>query len=164
MDLHDDVPHLVVHVGEGLVPEDTGVVDEDINAAVSINRALHNGIAVRHIGLVSDSLATEFLDLLDDGVWVYEVVHDDLGTQFGEEKSVCATKTSTGASNEHYLALEVEILTGLVRWQLLRLLEQLHEVGGAGGVLWLGEVVDLVPLSEYSTRGQCCVGTVDGAL
>jgi hypothetical protein len=153
MDVHDIIPHLVVHVGEGLVAEDTSVVDEDIDAAIGVNGVLHNSITILARSLGWDGLAASLPDLSNDVVWVDEVVDDELSATLGERKSVRTTDTSTGTGDEDDLVLEVDILGGWGWWELLGLLEESEEVGWAGWVLSVLEVVDVVPLLEEGTWG-----------
>jgi hypothetical protein len=46
MNSNDLVPLLIFHVGECLVSEDTSIVDDDINAAESVDCSLHDCISV----------------------------------------------------------------------------------------------------------------------
>jgi hypothetical protein len=43
---HDLVPHLLVHVDESLVPEDTGIGDEDVNGTEGIDCSLDDSITI----------------------------------------------------------------------------------------------------------------------
>lgn len=68
VDLHDQVPVLIFHVLEADVAEDTGVVDEHIDAAKVVNGSLDDALAVDDIVVVGDSLAAGLLDGLDDSI------------------------------------------------------------------------------------------------
>ena len=41
----DRLPGLGFHLGQGLVPEDTGVIDQDVHPAEGIDGLLDNGLA-----------------------------------------------------------------------------------------------------------------------
>jgi len=148
VDVHDGVPEVVVHVGEGLVAEDTGVVDNNVDTAEGVDGDLDNGITVLGGVLGTDSLATHLLDLVDDIIGVDKVVDDDGSTVLGKSQAVGAADTSATASDEGNAAGEVELLALLVGAHLLGLLEEGQEVVGTAGVLGVGEVDDLVPLLE----------------
>lgn len=158
MHVHDGVPQIVVHVGEGLVTEDTGIVDEDINAAKGIDGTLDDGLAILGRSLDADGLAAHLLDLPDDGVRVHEVVDDDGGAVLGKGQAVGTANASATTGDEGDLAGEVELLALLIGTHLHGLLEQSHEVVGAAGVLGVGEVDHLVPLLEDGAGGVGVVG------
>ena len=154
MHVHDGVPQAVVHVGEGLVTEDAGVVDDDINTAKGVDGGLDDGITVLSRELGTDGLAAEGLDLVDDIVGVDEVVDNDGSAGLGEGKAVGAADTGTATGDEGNATGEVDLLTLLVGAQLLRVLEEADEVVGARGVLGvLREVGDLGPLLDEGARG-----------
>ena len=94
MHLMNDLPLVISHVGKGLVAKNSSVVDENINAAIGIDGGFDDCLSVYHIGLVTNSLSTELLDFLYDGVWVDKIVDDNLRAEFGEEESICATKST----------------------------------------------------------------------
>lgn len=156
--VHDGVPQVVVHVGEGLVTEDTSVVDNDINTAKGVNGALDDGIAILGRSLDTDSLAAELLNLLNDGVGVDEVVDDNGGAVLGKGQRIGTTNTGTGTGNEGNAAGEIELLALVAGAHLHGLLEKAHEVIGARGVLGVGEVNDLVPLLQDGAGGVRVVG------
>lgn len=55
---HDLIPHLLVHVDECLVPEDTGIGNEDMNGTEGINCSLDDSITIFGRTDSSDSLAS----------------------------------------------------------------------------------------------------------
>jgi hypothetical protein len=154
----DDVPLVVGHVCKGLVAENTGVVDEDVDAAVFFDRGLYDCLAVLHVGLVAHSLTTQLLNLLNGVIGVDEVVDNDLCSALGQLQTVDTAKTSSSSSDKHNLALEVELLALGVGGQLLGLLQELQRVCRASWVFWLGEVDDVLPLGCKSARCQGIVG------
>lgn len=158
VDVHDGVPQAVVHVGEGLVTEDTGIVDKDIDAAEGVDGALDDGVTVLGGSLDTGSLAASLLDLVDDVVGVDEIVDNDSGTVLGKGQAVGAADASTTAGDEGDLAGEVNLLTLLAGAHLHGLLEQSQEVVGTGGVLRLGEVDDRVPVLDDGARSVGVVG------
>lgn len=159
VDVHDRVPEVVVHVGEGLVAQDTGVVDNDVNAAKGINGTLDDNVTILSGGLDTSSLATSSADLANNGVRIHQIVDNDRGASLGEGVSVGAADTSTTTGDEGNLAGEVELLALLAGTHLHGLLKQREEVVGASRVLGiLGEVDNLVPLLEDGTRSVRGVG------
>lgn len=68
VDLHDEVPVLVLDVLEGDVAQDTGVVEEDIDAAKRLDGRLDDALAVLDAVVVGDGLAASGLDLVDDDI------------------------------------------------------------------------------------------------
>lgn len=68
MDFVDEVPVGLLHVLEADIAQDTGIVDEDINAAKGINGRLDNRIAILDGIVVGDGLAACGADLFDDFV------------------------------------------------------------------------------------------------
>jgi len=116
MNLVDYVPLIVSHVGKGFVPENPGIVDKDINAAVGINSGLDNRLAVLHIRLVSNSFASKILDLFDHIVRVHKIVDNDLGATLSQLQAVDTAETRPTASDKSYLALEVKLLTLGIWW------------------------------------------------
>ena len=69
VDLDDRVPLCLGHVGEHPVAQDAGVVDDDVEPAEAVDRALHHptgGLEVADVVGVGDGLAAHALDLVDD--------------------------------------------------------------------------------------------------
>lgn len=100
VDVDNGVPEAVVHVGEGLVTQDTSIVDQDINAAKAVNGRLDDGFAVLAGSLVANSLATHLLNLLDNGLGVDQVIDDDGGTELGEQQAVGAAETKESETSQ----------------------------------------------------------------
>ena len=55
---HDLIPHFLVHIDESLVPQDTGIRDENVHRAKGINSGFDDSIAILSGADGSDSLAT----------------------------------------------------------------------------------------------------------
>jgi hypothetical protein len=68
VDLEDQVPILVLHVLEADVAQNTGIVDEDVDAAVGLDGRLDNLVAILYTVVVGDGLAASSLDLVDDDI------------------------------------------------------------------------------------------------
>lgn len=66
MNLHDQIPVLILHILEADVSKDAGVVDEDVYPSVVVNRGLDDALAVHDIVVVGDGLAAGFPDLVND--------------------------------------------------------------------------------------------------
>ena len=115
-----------VHVVEGLVAEDAGVVDHDVDAAERVERslddpgsALGRGDRVR----VGDRDAAERLDLLGGGVRrafgsagavdaAAEVVDHDLGAPRREEEGVLTAEPSARAGDDRNFSVVTEVSHG----------------------------------------------------
>ena len=65
VDLDDKVPVRILDVLEADIAEDTGVVDEHIDAAESLDGGLNNALAVLDGVIVGNGLAASSLDLVD---------------------------------------------------------------------------------------------------
>lgn len=68
VDLHDEVPVLVCEVLEANVTEDTGIVDEDIDAAKGLDGGVDDLVTILDAVVVGDGLAASGLDLVDDDI------------------------------------------------------------------------------------------------
>lgn len=68
VDLHDEVPVHILHVLEADITEDTGVVDENIDAAESLDSSLDDLVTILDAVVVGNGLATGGLDLVDDNI------------------------------------------------------------------------------------------------
>jgi hypothetical protein len=68
MNLHDQVPVLILHVLETDIPKDTSVVDEHIDAAECADGSLYYLLAELNAVVVSNSLSAGFLDLVNDDI------------------------------------------------------------------------------------------------
>lgn len=163
MHVEDGVPERVVHVGKSLVAEDTGVVDNDVNAAKVVNGSLDNRVTILGRGLDADSLAAGLLDLVYDIVRVGEIVDDNGGAVLGKGQAVGTTNTSTATRDQGDPASEVDLAVLLTGTHLLRLLEKCHEVIGAAGVLRVGEVDNVIPLLEDGAGSVRAVGLEEQA-
>lgn len=74
MDLHDQVPVLILDVLEADISQDTGIVDEDIDSAESTDGSLDDALAVLDRVVVGDGLSARGLDLVDDDVGSLSIV------------------------------------------------------------------------------------------
>ena len=111
------------HVVEGLVAQDAGVVDDDVDAAERVERGLHDRRAALGRGDASRCWRPRRrrgLDLVDDvrgrarrrpGAVdrAAEVVDDDPGAAAGELERVRPAEAATGAGDDRDLAVETEI-------------------------------------------------------
>ncbi len=158
VNLVDDLPLVVGHVGKRLVAENARVVDDNVDATPSVNSSLDNGLTILDIGLVADSFTTKLLNLLHNIVGVDKVIDDDLCAILRQLQSVDTAETGTSSSDNSNLALEVRLLALRVGRQLASVLEQLESVGRALWVLRVREVDNIFPLGKDGTRGKGLVG------
>ena len=68
VDFVDEIPVLILHVLEADIPQDTGVVDEDIHSAEVLNGCVDNRIAVLDAVVVCYSLAASSSDFVDNHI------------------------------------------------------------------------------------------------
>lgn len=66
MDLVNEFPVCLLHVLEADITENTGVVDEDIDAPKGIDCSLNDPFAILDRVIVGDRFAACGLDLIDD--------------------------------------------------------------------------------------------------
>ena len=65
---NNQIPVLVLHVLEADVSQDTGVVDQHVDAAVVLDGRLDDLLAVRDAVVVGYCLAARGFDLVDDDI------------------------------------------------------------------------------------------------
>lgn len=68
MDLHDQVPVLILHVLQADIAEDAGVVEQDVNSAKGLDGRVNDAVTVLDAVVVGNSLAARGLDLVDDNI------------------------------------------------------------------------------------------------
>jgi hypothetical protein len=116
----DRVPLLLGHVHEHPVAQDPGVQDQDVEAAVAVDRALHHLLGraeVRDVGVARNRLAAAGHDLVDDllrrgrvlpfaGERAAEVVDDDTRSARRQFERVLAADPAAGAGHDRNLPLE----------------------------------------------------------
>ena len=74
VDLLHQVPVLVAHVGEALVPQNAGVVDDDVHAAKDLDGGLHDAVAgVHHRVVVGRSAAAPRRGIGHTGSTMYRI-------------------------------------------------------------------------------------------
>lgn len=121
VDLEDQVPLLIGHTGKGNILQDTGVVDDNINATEGLHGGLDNLLTIENRVVVGDGLSTGGTDLLDDnigstgrgslaGVGSAKIVDDDRGTAGTESQSVGASESTTGTGDDDDTAVEAEVV------------------------------------------------------
>ena len=117
----DDEPEVVeLHLGEALVAQDAGVVDEDVDPAPlgqrRVDHRLH-GAEVGDRGAVGDRLAAGGADLLGDGVGggrraaaaverAAQVVDDDRRAARRQRQRVLAAEAAAGAGHDRDASIE----------------------------------------------------------
>jgi hypothetical protein len=95
----DQIPIGVLHVLEADVSEDTGIVNENINAAECLDSSLDDLLAIVDAVVVGNGLSTGLSDLVDDNIGslgvaalalegATQVVDHDIGTSGCEEQTV----------------------------------------------------------------------------
>ena len=68
VNFHDKIPIRILHVLKADIPEDTSVVDEDIDAAKVLDRRANDGLSVLHAVVIRDGRSASFPDLVDDDI------------------------------------------------------------------------------------------------
>lgn len=75
---HNQIPVLVAHVLEGDVSQDTGIVDQDVNAAVILDGGLDDAVAILDAVIVGYCFAACGFDFVDDDICSLGEVRPDL--------------------------------------------------------------------------------------
>lgn len=68
MNAVDQVPVLILHVLKADIPEDTGIVKQDINTAEVLNSGINDSLSVLNTVVVGNRLTTGGADLLDNEI------------------------------------------------------------------------------------------------
>ena len=123
VDVEHGVHHVGLHVVERLVPQDAGVVDDDVDPPECVEGRLHDGGAALgrrdRVG-VGDGFAAQVLDLFDDclrrpgaaALAVHrpaEVVDHNEGAPRRQQERVLPPESAAGACDDCYFSVEPEI-------------------------------------------------------
>jgi hypothetical protein len=153
--LEDQVPVLVLHVLEADVAQDTGVVDEHVDAAEGLDGRVDDLVAVLDAVVVGDGLAARGLDLVDDDIGglqesahkpskcaevethlavgplalerAAEVVHHYAGAAGRKEGGISLAETAARAGDDNDLAVEPQLIRHV--WSLQRCVEMRRKAG-----------------------------------
>ena len=120
VDPDDVVPVRLVHVEAHLVPQDAGVVDQDVELAEGVDGLVDEVLGPlprADVGGVDGAVAAARLDELDDlfgrvlvAAFALEggpdVVDDDLGALGGQQQGLLASDASSCAGDDGHLAVE----------------------------------------------------------
>ena len=68
MNLHDQIPVLILHVLEANVAQNTGIIDEDVNPAKILDCSLDDPITIFDAVVVGHCLSAGGFDLVDDDI------------------------------------------------------------------------------------------------
>ncbi|MNO80364.1 hypothetical protein D3C76_715710 [compost metagenome] len=129
MDLVDQVPVGVVHLVEGLVAQDAGVVHHHVDAAEGFDRAAHDVFPVGHRIVVGHRGAAGGADFRHHAVGgggagalamgaAAEIVDHHLRAVAGEQQRMGASEAAAGAGDDHHLVVETQGIThGCTPWQ-----------------------------------------------
>ncbi|MCY1424535.1 hypothetical protein D9M71_402850 [compost metagenome] len=106
----DGVPLLFGHLLDHVIPGETGVVDDDVDAAEGVQGGLHATVAEvggGHVTDAGDCIAAEGADFRDHfiGRSLVEVVDHDLGAFFGKFQRDGAADAAAGTGNDGDFAL-----------------------------------------------------------
>ena len=119
MHLVDQVPVGVLHLVEGLVTQDAGIVDHHVDAAEGVQRVLHDPAAVRdrvvvgHRGAAGGSdFRHHLVRRRGTGAFAMgaaaEVVDHHPGAMLREQQGVGAAKAAAGSGDDHDLVVETQ--------------------------------------------------------
>ena len=114
VDGDDRVPLLLGHVDDHPVAQDAGVVDEDVEIAERLDRAVDQALRTLPVGdvvAVDDRFAADGFDLVDNllrrrdvgagaVVGAAEVVDDDAGAFAGEEQRMLSSDSTACAGDD----------------------------------------------------------------
>jgi hypothetical protein len=68
MHIDDQIPILVLHVPEADIPQDAGIVDQNVNASEGLNGSLDDELAVQDVVIIRNGVASGGLDLVDNDI------------------------------------------------------------------------------------------------
>ena len=88
MDCYYLIPHLVLHVGKGLVSQDTSIIHQYIDTAISVYRSFHSCIPILSGSLITHGFSPILLDFLDNIVGINQIVDNHGGAGFCKEKGI----------------------------------------------------------------------------
>ena len=94
MDSNNLIPHLVVHVSEGLVSQDPRIVDKNIDASVCVNCSFNNSVSILSRHFNTHGFSAAFLNFLNHVIRIDEVIDDYRGAQFREKETVRTPKST----------------------------------------------------------------------
>lgn len=66
----DQIPILILHILERNIAQDTGIVNQHVDATKALDRCVDDSISVLDAVIVGDSLSARFSDLLNDGIGI----------------------------------------------------------------------------------------------
>src|SRR5690554_5853665 len=123
MNLVDQIPVGVGHLGKTLVAQDAGVVHDDIHPAEVIHGALYDLVAIHNAVRVGNGSAAGGLDFFHDlqrslAVGTFplgaaaEIVDHDLGTVFGEQQGMRPANAAAGAGYDNGLVFKTAVAHG----------------------------------------------------
>ncbi|MCY1445465.1 hypothetical protein D9M71_619800 [compost metagenome] len=111
MAVQNRVPLFVAHLLDDVVPGETGVVDDDVDAAKRIEGRLDDAIAKvrgRHVTDAGGGIAAQGTDFGNHffGRCLVQVVDDDLGALLGEFQRNAAADATAGTGNDRDFAFK----------------------------------------------------------
>src|SRR5690554_3883812 len=127
MDLVDQIPVGIGHLGKTLVAQDAGVVDDDVHATELVHGALDDLVAIHNAVRVGNGSAAGGLDFFHDlqrslAVGTFplgaaaEIVDHDLGTVFGEQQGMRPANAAAGAGYDNDLVFKTDVTHGESPW------------------------------------------------
>ena len=105
MDFSDEIPICVLHIAERDVPQDAGIIDEDVDGSKGLYRRFDNFFAKLDRVVVCNGLTASLFDLFYDDIgglgrlaFAFErapqVIDNDAGSSRAKEEGICFTKTT----------------------------------------------------------------------
>ncbi|MNS88719.1 hypothetical protein D3C72_1227070 [compost metagenome] len=102
--VHDGVEVFGAHLGESLVAQDAGVVDQDVDAAPCVHRPAGHGRdigTVAHAAAIGDCLAAGRGDLVGHGLGrAAKIIHHHPAAARGQLQRVAAAQPLSGACHD----------------------------------------------------------------
>ena len=123
--LHHQLKIIEAHLRESLVTEDTGIVDDDVELTIGIDRLLDHGcriLAVGHGTGIGDGFAARCPDLLDDFLGrafilaaaipaTAKIIHHDLRTPARQFQRMGAAKPAPRAGDQRDTTFKIDLFT-----------------------------------------------------
>ncbi|MNL19050.1 hypothetical protein D3C87_1402300 [compost metagenome] len=104
MHVDDGVEVVGAHLGERLVAQDAGIVDQDVHAPPGVHGARHHGVhgrGIANVAAVGNGLPARRADLVDHGLRrAAKIIHHHPAAARGQLQRVAAAQPLSGACHD----------------------------------------------------------------
>ena len=120
VDLINQIPVVFGHLVEAFVPQDAGIVDDDVDAAEIVHRGLDDLVAIGNGIVVGNGFATGSNDFVHHQISgsfagaftksaATQVVDHDLGTAAGEFQCMALAQSVAGAGDDNHAIIKADV-------------------------------------------------------